>query len=299
MTRCGPRFRRLDSSGDARSSARAHQRGEVDLGTSTLPDLVLAARQLVQLFHEARQPLDLLVDVAEHLRSWLDHAVGERLGEAAQAGERRAELVGHVLDQAAAEVLDALQRRRHPVEGLPPAAQLGVRRFGDPRRQVASRYRPAWHRSAGRAGAGHVARATRRPGCQRSPRRRRRSAGPGHVLVEHGLRLVRRVGALHDQVHDLLGAELHDREDDDASHDQRQPDEDDDEAGARARSSHVPALDRRHELVAHGPHGADEPRRSRIVTQLAAQPAEMDVDGAVDDPRIVIAHAARRSARRG
>ena len=51
----------------------------------------------------------------------------------------------------------------------------------------------------------------------------------------------------------------------------------------------VELVDERQELVAHGPHRADESWMVRVIPKLSSEPAQVDIDRAVNDPGIVLA----------
>lgn len=76
-----------------------HEGRKINLGASLRPLTALAARELVEPFHQVRQAHDLLVDAAQHLGRRRDDAVGHRLEVALKRGERRAQLVRDVLDK--------------------------------------------------------------------------------------------------------------------------------------------------------------------------------------------------------
>ena len=100
-----------------------------------LDDAAVEPREPQQIFRDARQAVGLLHDVADELahRGGVDVlGLQNRVGEQADTGQRRFQLVARVGDEAAARLLSRLQAVGHGVElhgkivYLVVAADLGV-----------------------------------------------------------------------------------------------------------------------------------------------------------------------------
>ena len=191
----------------------------------------VVASKGIQALDETGQSLDLLVDRPQHVRRRLDDALGQRLGVAAQRRERRAQLVRDVLNKGAPKLLEAFQRRCHLVEGLRDGGQLRIGGDVDAGGKVPCRDPPG---ALGQPLEGPED-AANEPARRHTAERHRGDGGDGDdaadVLVDHGVRLLRRRDALHQQVRKALHAEPLHGDHDHRSHEQRGDDDGQDESG--------------------------------------------------------------------
>ena len=102
----------------------------------------LGEGELLEVVHEVLQRQRLLVDRVDDRRGRREQAVLQRLEVAADVGERRAQLVGHVVDHPPAQLLDALEAVGHGVEGAPELADLVARRDAGAAAEVPARHLP-------------------------------------------------------------------------------------------------------------------------------------------------------------
>ena len=86
-------------------------------------------RQLEEVVDHPHHPVDLGADLPVVARRVLGHAVLERLGHRAHAGQRRAQVVGHPGDQLAAGLLQPRLALPGLLEPLAGAGQLGRQRL--------------------------------------------------------------------------------------------------------------------------------------------------------------------------